>query len=493
MKSIKDCTLLVLLLMAGGVTMQAQNSKSNRELPEQYWVDLVTEQPEGYVVDANGNVHIYSAEALTWISVVSNGFNGQEIDNFEGRTVSLEVNVNMAAAIWTPISERIDMPPFKGSFDGKEHIIDGLQLTGPNPYADAGFFGNLFEASLSNIVIRNGYFEGEGGYDTGFLAAQVVKSRIDHCFVNCEIHGGRSVPFVFSNNGSIITNCLAYCPLLQNGNQDICGAFVAESRLYNGDGTLPTIRNCAAIIEKMDWPWGESCGFVGWFNHGLIENCYVYIHEILNFPGYGGGSGLGPRNGITRDNMGEVYNCYYNRIRNFDPAFSGYYMQLDDSPGEGGNFYDTSPFIEEGRGHWKLTEEITFEHENGTVSTNDLLDALNFKVQLLDDEVLLEWCDTGMGFDNRQLPVFCDFDVTQTSDNATSLDQVEVYPNPARETVTIEGIEAAEVQVYNALGQLVKSVRWANEVDFGELVEGVYLVRITDKEGNAYSERIVKE
>ena len=34
--------------------------------------------------------------------------------------------------------------------------------------------------------------------------------------------------------------------------------------------------------------------------------------------------------------------------------------------------------------------------------------------------------------------------------------RVEVYPNPAKEILWIEGLEAAEIQVYNALGQLVK-------------------------------------
>jgi len=113
----------------------------------------------------------------------------------------------------------------------------------------------------------------------------------------------------------------------------------------------------------------------------------------------------------------------------------------------------------EGRGHWKLTEEITFELENGTVSTDDLLDALNFKVQLLGDEELLNWCETGMGFNNKQLPVFCNFDVTEIYENKANYNQIVLYPNPAREKVTMEGLEAAEVQVCNALGQLVKTVR----------------------------------
>ena len=69
----------------------------------------------------------------------------------------------------------------------------------------------------------------------------------------------------------------------------------------------------------------------------------------------------------------------------------------------------------------------------------------------------------------------------------------EVYPNPAKYNVVINNIEPAEVQVYNALGQLVKTVRESNEIDLGGLVDGVYLLRITDKEGNTFSERIVKE
>ena len=78
--------------------------------------------------------------------------------------------------------------------------------------------------------------------------------------------------------------------------------------------------------------------------------------------------------------------------------------------------------------------------------------------------------------------------------SGTGVDEKEqmfiVYPNPARETVTIEGIEVAEVQVYNALGQLVKTVRGTNEINVGDLPEGMYLLRITDKEGVSFVKRI---
>jgi len=46
------------------------------------------------------------------------------------------------------------------------------------------------------------------------------------------------------------------------------------------------------------------------------------------------------------------------------------------------------------------------------------------------------------------------------------------------------------VQVYNALGQLVKTVRGTNEIDLSGLVEGVYLLRIMDAGGRVYTNKI---
>ena len=67
--------------------------------------------------------------------------------------------------------------------------------------------------------------------------------------------------------------------------------------------------------------------------------------------------------------------------------------------------------------------------------------------------------------------------------------RVEVYPNPAKETLWIEGLEAAEIQVYNALGQLVKKVESSKEVNVSGLLEGLYLLRITDFDGRIHTSR----
>lgn len=61
---------------------------------------------------------------------------------------------------------------------------------------------------------------------------------------------------------------------------------------------------------------------------------------------------------------------------------------------------------------------------------------------------------------------------------------VRVYPNPAVDVIRIEGLDVDVIQVFNTLGQMVKTVRGMNEVDLSDLSEGVYLLRVKDHQGN---------
>jgi hypothetical protein len=78
----------------------------NRDNP--YWTEIVTSQPEGYVVLENGDVEISSAEGLAWLISVVNGLNGCEPYSFEGHKVRLMVDVPMCgdSMNFTPIGNR---------------------------------------------------------------------------------------------------------------------------------------------------------------------------------------------------------------------------------------------------------------------------------------------------------------------------------------------------------------------------------------------------
>ena len=67
---------------------------------------------------------------------------------------------------------------------------------------------------------------------------------------------------------------------------------------------------------------------------------------------------------------------------------------------------------------------------------------------------------------------------------------VSVFPNPSKGKVIIEGVEVCSVQVYNALGQMVKTVEDTNEISVAGLPEGVYVLRIRDEKGNSFTERV---
>jgi photosystem II stability/assembly factor-like uncharacterized protein len=68
-----------------------------------------------------------------------------------------------------------------------------------------------------------------------------------------------------------------------------------------------------------------------------------------------------------------------------------------------------------------------------------------------------------------------------------------VFPNPTNDKIVIEGIRPTEVQVYNTLGQLVKTAKGSNEINMENLVEGVYLLKVTDKEGTIHTGKVIKK
>jgi hypothetical protein len=82
----------------------------------------------------------------------------------------------------------------------------------------------------------------------------------------------------------------------------------------------------------------------------------------------------------------------------------------------------------------------------------------------------------------------CSYPYDAIEENKDS--EISVYPNPVRDRVVIEGIEAVEIQVYNTLGQVVKTVRGTNEIPVADLPQGVYMLRVTDADGKVYINKI---
>lgn len=67
-----------------------------------------------------------------------------------------------------------------------------------------------------------------------------------------------------------------------------------------------------------------------------------------------------------------------------------------------------------------------------------------------------------------------------------------VYPNPAISQIKIEGVEVAQVEVYNTLGQSVLTTN-QQVVDVSVLSEGIYFVRIVDGNGAVSTAKFLKK
>jgi len=94
-----------------------------------------------------------------------------------------------------------------------------------------------------------------------------------------------------------------------------------------------------------------------------------------------------------------------------------------------------------------------------------------------------KWSD-----ENTQNPrqIVVDRDITLVAFfKGTGVDESEtasllLYPNPAKESIRIQGIEAnSEINIYNVLGELVRTVNAGpdDEISISDLAEGLYMVR----------------
>ena len=66
------------------------------------------------------------------------------------------------------------------------------------------------------------------------------------------------------------------------------------------------------------------------------------------------------------------------------------------------------------------------------------------------------------------------------------INSIELFPNPANEYIQVimENITPISVEIYNSVGQRVKTInpKELNEVYVGDLVNGVYFMKVTTDE-----------
>lgn len=255
-----------------------------------YWTDVVTEQPDGYELDGNGNVIITTAEGLAWLASCVNGLNGETPNTFAGKRITILSDIDLAGYRWMPIGINWDTC-FWGNVNGGNRIISNVYINEKED--NVGLFGFVYFGKFSNIILQNisvrgrsfvgglcGYYTNDYSGSDDFLYDDVF---IDNCHVkNANIYGGTASGCILGTSldvaGAKIRNCSTsgnvFCAnnaggIIGNWN----GGFLS---LYDGYGGVGQIHNCyssANIVAYRDYAQGYTGGLVG-YTFGDVQNCY---------------------------------------------------------------------------------------------------------------------------------------------------------------------------------------------------------------------------
>ena len=364
---------------------------SKKELVDlPFWTEIITERPNGYKEDVNGNVTISSAEGLVWLSVLVNGLHGNEKHDFTGKTISLMADVNLEGFRWYPIGRNWESP-FAGMFLGNNHDISNLYVNSDGRCL--GLFGYACNgASFSNVSINgevNCYFNNvDGGGYGGLLGMGYEIREIVNCQSDVSVKGIMQV-------GSLCGNLLDY------------------------EGESALVSNCQATGDV--WGRKSTAGLIGGVSGIVVQNCYatgnVYLKEGNENPWYRGGlignfmSNSQVRNCYATGNVeinedcrwfGRIIGCPY--MNTTSHYIYGYHnnsaiplMGFSDTNDE---IADTSSFVNQNNQQILLSPVVI----KGSTYYN-LLDALNAWVSMSNDSTLKTWVmDTDSS--NEGYPIF---------------------------------------------------------------------------------------
>lgn len=129
---------------------------------------------DGYAVDKQGNVEIFSASGLKHLAEVVNGG-----DSLQGKTVRLASDIDLNNEAWEPIGNT-EARSFNGVFDGAGHVISNLLVEGAvntsasNAYH--GLFGRTANGEIKNLTVTNARVT--GGLGVGAIVGCPYTSKM---------------------------------------------------------------------------------------------------------------------------------------------------------------------------------------------------------------------------------------------------------------------------------------------------------------------------
>ncbi len=273
---------------------------------------------QGYVHSLGIDTSSYSSESFSTIDSPEklaiymsyvNGVNGFAKHPKANGTMSADVD--MSEYLWIPIgtsctsgTEGAETLPYTGTFDGKGHVIRGLNVNGLVGYANYGLFGDVAGGTVKDVFLTDCDFSSYGECTMGTLVGQLNGGTV----MNAEGAGKLGV----SNSNSTLGG--------------LVGAMTNNAHIVNG----------MAMCDMTGTKMGGLAGTVA--SGSSIENSFS--NAKFTYSGTAGSH----TGGIAADNAGTVTNCY-SRLRGTAP--SNYGSLVGSNSGTVSNSYaQTSKYID---------------------------------------------------------------------------------------------------------------------------------------------------
>jgi len=232
---------------------------------------------------------------------------------------------------WTPIGT--DADPFRGDFDGGDHVISGLRIH--DPLHSAGLFGTN-AGILRNVGLLN--VDMNGGNDTGALAGSNA-GVIHRAYTTGTVYGIDNVGGLVGLNGAGGVVQYSHSEVRASGSQHVGGLAGAntnggriDSAYATGDasgvarvGGLVGINYGASMIENAYatgdvsgnvWDIGGIAGFIG---PGSVIRYVFATGNVTGVPGDKMGGLVG------YSNSGSLYYGFWNNESTAPGAFGSNY------------------------------------------------------------------------------------------------------------------------------------------------------------------------
>ncbi len=228
-------------------TQRSLWNKTTLMIEAPYWQEVITSEPEGYVVNEETHtVEISTAEGLAWWAV-----------NDTPYPAYLTADIDLGQYKWRPIS-------WGNSLNGQGHIISNAYIIESG--SDAGLYGECSGSStISDLGIANFHVKGNSNR-TGGLCGRLDKATIRNCYaVDCIVDGGDYTGgLVGETDYGTVENCYV--------NAYVMGARWASLLIghsYNG-----TVSNCYAAGSFKQRAYCYNGGIVAYANDSKVNNCY---------------------------------------------------------------------------------------------------------------------------------------------------------------------------------------------------------------------------